>query len=335
MKNNKSKQNNLILKQMKVIYICVQNEDLQRLKMIQDLEKYFDMEYTDYGWNILHLAAWYKSTNVMKFILQNPKAAELVNSKDKNQETPLHLAFFTQAKGCIQLLMEHGADSQSLNIVQQIPVQTMNAPRENQIKTLLDLQKTLTNESQFNSISPYIQKLKQELDMERGSTTVPQDFMSKIKIENFSGAKVDNQIMDEDDQFINSNLHSQQGQIKDQNILSFQSAANQYNEDIAVFSYFGSQQNLNYQQQQPKLEQLISDNKKNKGEDVDLEEQKDETDTIENYKMQTNKNQTSSKQIQIKKNMEESDIQDEQKQININYFQSRIRKFTNESLTNI
>ncbi|KAL4430074.1 hypothetical protein ABPG74_013521 [Tetrahymena malaccensis] len=333
MKNNKSKQNSLILKQLKVIYTCVQNEDLQRLKMIQDIEKYFDMEYTDYGWNILHLAAWYKSNNVMKYILQFPKAAELVNSKDKNEETPLHLAFFTQAKTCIQLLMEHGANPESLNIAKQIPVQTMNAPRENQIRTLLDIQKTLTNESQFNSISPYIQKLKQELDMERGSTTVPQDFMSKIKIENFSGAKVDNQILDEDDQFINSNLNQQ---VKDQNILSFQSAANQYNEDIAIFSYFGSQQNLNYQQQQPKLEQLISDNKRNKGEDAaDLQEQKDETDTIENYQMQTNKNQTSSKQIPIKKNMEESDIQDEQKSININYFQSRIRKFTNESLTKI
>ncbi|KAL4476832.1 hypothetical protein ABPG72_010669 [Tetrahymena utriculariae] len=327
MKNNKSKQNNLMLKQMKMIYTSVQNEDLQRLKMIQDMEKYFDLEYTDYGWNILHLAAWYKSSNVMKYILQNPKALELVNSKDKNQETPLHLAFFTQAKTCIQLLMEHGANPQSLNIVQQMPVQTMNAPRENQIRTLLDIQKTLTNESQFNSISPYIQKLKQELDMERGSTTIPHDFTSKIKIENFSGAKVDNQILDEDDQFINSN----QGQIKDQNILSFQSAANRYNEDIAVFSYFGSQQNLNYQQQQPKLEQLISDNKKNKGEDADLQEQKDETDTIENYQMY----QTSSKQISINKNMEESDIQDEQKYININYFQSRIRKFTNESLTKI
>ncbi|KAG6353611.1 hypothetical protein INS49_005573 [Diaporthe citri] len=64
----------------------------------------------DVGSNCLHSAARRNQAETMSLLLANPLTARLLNTGDRNQQTPLHVATWNGSTVCARMLLEHGAD---------------------------------------------------------------------------------------------------------------------------------------------------------------------------------------------------------------------------------
>jgi ankyrin repeat protein len=57
---------------------------------------------------------------MLKYLLKNNIIE--VNSKDKNEDTPLHIAALVGSRTCVKLLLSKGADPQSRNAESLTPL---------------------------------------------------------------------------------------------------------------------------------------------------------------------------------------------------------------------
>lgn len=70
-----------------------------------------DIEVLDNaGSNCLHTAAGRSQAETMALLLADPLTAKILNTGDRNQQTPLHATTFVGSIACARMLLEHGAD---------------------------------------------------------------------------------------------------------------------------------------------------------------------------------------------------------------------------------
>ena len=84
------------------------------------------LRFTDTNWNILHLVVYYQRKRMVNSILELSTSALLIKGKDRNGDTPLHLAcFLTNAEIALRLL-EAGATFYSKNYYNQDPIESVH-----------------------------------------------------------------------------------------------------------------------------------------------------------------------------------------------------------------
>lgn len=104
------------------LFTAVKNNDLQMFSSKLNAAYISQLRFTDTLWNILHLCIYYKNKEFVALILDLESAKKLIQGKDKNGETPLHLACFLTDADITMLLLAKGASFYTRNIYQKDPI---------------------------------------------------------------------------------------------------------------------------------------------------------------------------------------------------------------------
>lgn len=107
-----------------------------------------DFTFTNYGRSILHIAVWYNCLPAIDAILKNEMLKQLLNEKDLNAESPLHLAVYTRNFEAYKKLIKAGANTQIANNKKERPIDLLDDSEE----CTEFLKKISNTESLFTSI---------------------------------------------------------------------------------------------------------------------------------------------------------------------------------------
>jgi len=103
------------------IYTFITEGKLREFKAVPDNE-IRENKFTNYQWNALHLATWYNQPEIVQHLLSKTYAADLINAKDINGETPLHLSVCVQNIKVFQMLVGTKTSLDAKNKENQTPL---------------------------------------------------------------------------------------------------------------------------------------------------------------------------------------------------------------------
>ncbi|KAK6531360.1 hypothetical protein TWF281_008167 [Arthrobotrys megalospora] len=95
---------------MKALYsaVCSQGEDIASILLNHGADT-TSKRLMGAGWNYLHAAVWMRKPAMVRLLLSQPGAIDLINRHDSIGRTPLHLAVLRSNLQMVELLLEHGA----------------------------------------------------------------------------------------------------------------------------------------------------------------------------------------------------------------------------------
>ncbi|KAL1869606.1 hypothetical protein Daus18300_005460 [Diaporthe australafricana] len=89
------------------------------------------------GSNVLHTAAQRSQSEIMALLLADPMTARILNTGNRNKETPLHRATLWGSTACARMLLEHGADPDLADDLGLAPLSAALAYRNFEIAHML------------------------------------------------------------------------------------------------------------------------------------------------------------------------------------------------------
>jgi len=131
--NDKQKPDKKRIERLAKLYTTITLGKTDDLKTITQSEV-CEFRFTNYNWSMLHLAVWYNQKEVAEFLLLQPYSEKIINEKDSNGETPLHLAIFKKSTDLIVLLINKGASLDLNNTANERPMEIIK-----ETKTYLEL----------------------------------------------------------------------------------------------------------------------------------------------------------------------------------------------------
>lgn len=98
------------------------------------------IRFTENLWSLLHLTVYFRRQKMTDVVLETELGQQFLNAKDKNGETPLHLAAFNFDIEMAQKLIMNGATLENRNIYSKDPVQVITnfVKRKAFVKKLLE-----------------------------------------------------------------------------------------------------------------------------------------------------------------------------------------------------
>ena len=103
------------------------------------------LRFTENMWSILHLTVYYNRFDMTNILLESEIGSILVGAKDKNGETPLHLACYNCNATIALKLLQKGATLSTRNIYLKDPIETI----QNYVKRKALVERLFKNSSKL------------------------------------------------------------------------------------------------------------------------------------------------------------------------------------------
>lgn len=123
------------------LFDAVRGNDKNRFNIKTQSPHLDHLRFTDTLFNVLHLCCYYQRKEMVEILLETDYCTNLINGKDRNGETPLHIATFQCNQEIIVALMNKGASFAAKNIYSKDPIDIIAcySERKELLKNLLGL----------------------------------------------------------------------------------------------------------------------------------------------------------------------------------------------------